>query len=64
MKRIKYYSPSDLSIGFHFERFRELIKKYKNLDYSNIISIVEIYNALKFIEMKIFVNEISIEEMK
>lgn len=64
MKRIKYYSPSDLSIGFHFERFRELIKEYKNLDYSNIISIVEIYNALKFIEMKIFVNEISIEEMK
>lgn len=64
MKRIKYYSPSDLSIGFHFERFRELIKKYKNLDYSNIIRIVEIYNALKFIEMKIFVNEISIEEMK
>lgn len=64
MKRIKYYSPSDLSIGFHFERFRELIKEYKNLDYSNIISIVEIYNALKFIKMKIFVNEISIEEMK
>lgn len=54
MERVKFYSSSDMSIGYHFDRLKELIESCEKLELNNFLDILESYNVLKFISNKIY----------
>lgn len=53
--RIKYYSKSDLSIGWNLQKIEEIIKEYdeKRKDYK-INDIIEFYNITKFLDNELY----------
>lgn len=53
--RVKYYSKSDLSIGWNLQKIEEVIKEYdeKREDYE-INDIIEFYNITKFLDNKLY----------
>ena len=55
--RVKYYSKSDLSIGWNLQKIEEVIKEYdeKREDYE-INDIIEFYNITKFLDNKLYLN--------
>lgn len=66
--RIKYYSKSDLSVGWNLQKIEEVIKEYdeKREDYE-INDIIEFYNITKFLDNKLYLknwDEIYIEKLK
>lgn len=67
MGRIKFYSSSDLSIGYHLDRLKKLIESIEKLELNNILDTLEAYNILKFINNKsypIYLSEKQIKEAK
>ncbi|MBC1734796.1 hypothetical protein IA623_04395 [Listeria seeligeri] len=59
MERVKFYSPSDMSIGYHFDRLKELIKSSETMELNNLIDALEVYNILKFISEDIYPDDLS-----
>lgn len=53
--RIKYYSKSDLSVGWNLQKIEEVIKKYdeKREDYI-INDIIEFYNITKYLDNELY----------
>ncbi|HBC8019525.1 TPA: hypothetical protein KE303_000875 [Enterococcus faecalis] len=64
MKRVKFYSSSDMSIGYHFDRLKELIESCGKLELNNFLDILEAYNVLKFISNKIYPIDLSDKHIK
>ncbi|MFB8537862.1 hypothetical protein [Enterococcus thailandicus] len=64
MERVKFYSSSDLSIGYHFDRLRELIESIGELELNNLLDALEAYNVLKFIRNGIYPIDISNNQVK
>ena len=64
MERVKFYSSSDLSIGYHFDRLRELIESIEELELNNLLDALEAYNILKFISNKLYPIDISDKQVK
>ncbi|WP_228464352.1 hypothetical protein [Listeria seeligeri] len=59
MERVKFYSPSDMSIGYQFDRLKELIKSSETMELNNLIDALEVYNILKFISEDIYPDDLS-----
>lgn len=55
MDRVKFYSASDYSSGFHLMGIKEMIDQFDNdkVDY-DINEIIEFYNIIKFIDIKAY----------
>ena len=64
MNRIKYYSPSDLSINFYYDRLKEIIETCDDIEIRNILDILEEYNILKFIYNGIYPTALSNDQIK
>ena len=68
MNRIKFYSPSDMSVGHNLERAFEIIKSFDfNRDDYGINEIIEFYNISCYIDNNLFLTSWSksdLEEIK
>jgi hypothetical protein len=64
MERVKFYSSSDLSIGYHFDRLKKLIESIEKLELNNLLDVLEAYNILKFISNKIYPIDLSDKQIK
>lgn len=64
MNRIKYYSPSDLSINFYYDRLKKIIETCDDIEIRNILDILEEYNILKFIYNGIYPTALSNDQIK
>ncbi|WP_339099677.1 hypothetical protein [Candidatus Enterococcus lemimoniae] len=64
MERVKFYSSSDMSIGYHFDRLKELIESCEKLELNNFLDILEAYNVLKFISNNIYPIDLSDKQIK
>ena len=63
--RVKFYSTSDYSSGFHLRRVKEIVDQFNSnkVDY-DVNEIIEFYNIIKFIDIKAYLmtwNEQDIE---
>lgn len=48
---VKFYSDNDMSIGMNFEKAKTLVDEYtENAEYTDINSIIELYNVCRIIE--------------
>lgn len=64
MRRVKYYSLSDMSIGYHFDRLKNLIEACDEIELDNLLDILEAYNVLKFVKNSIYPTDLSDEQIK
>lgn len=53
-RRVKYYSSSDMSIGFYMDRLKDVVSSDPPTSDSNINTILELVNIIKFIEDGIY----------
>lgn len=53
--RVKFYSTSDYSSGFHLRRVKEIVDQFNSnkVDY-DVNEIIEFYNIIKFIDIKAY----------
>ena len=56
MKRVKFYSESDLGCSYNLEKLYEIVNKYdeNKLDY-NINDILEFYNIILYIDNQCYI---------
>lgn len=64
MERVKFYSSSDMSISYHFDRLKELIEHIEELELNNILDVLEAFNILKFLTNRVYPIELSDEQVK
>lgn len=64
MKRIKFYSSSDMSIGYHFDRLTDLIESSGELELNDLLDVLETYNVLKFISNEMYPIALSDKQIK
>ena len=54
LRRVKFYSKRDLSVGYYLNDVTELILDFKGEQLDDINKILELYNCTKYIENKLF----------
>ena len=64
MKRIKFYSSSNLSTGYHFDRLKEIIETVKKIELNSLLDILEAHNILKFINDNVYPADLSNQQIK
>lgn len=56
MRRVKYYSKYDLSVGHYLNSVADLILGFKGTEFNNINDVLELYNCTKYIDNKLFLD--------
>ncbi|HHQ0756917.1 TPA: hypothetical protein ACSKM6_000654, partial [Listeria innocua] len=64
MERIKFYSSSDISSGYHFKRLKELIESSEDIETNNLLDMLEVYNILKFMSKETYPVNLSDKQIK
>lgn len=62
--RIKFYSSSDLSTGYHFDRLKEIIETIKKIELNSLLDILEAHNILKFLNANVYPAHLSSQQIK
>jgi hypothetical protein len=64
MQRIKFYSTNDITLGYNLKNIKELLEKFRNRrEDLNINDILELYNAKKYFNKKIYLKKWSAEDI-
>lgn len=64
MERVKFYGLSDLSTSSHFERIKNIIETFGEVEVNNLLDVLEIYNVLKFLKHKVYPSSLTEEDVK
>lgn len=54
MRRVKFYSKGDLSVGGYLNNVTQLISGFKKEQLDDINKVLELYNCTKFIDNKLY----------
>ncbi len=63
MDRVKFYSPTDLSIGQYLDRIEKIITTIEKIRFDELIDVLEAFNVLKFLHYKIYPVNLSDEHI-
>lgn len=64
MQRVKFYSSTDMSIGFYMSRMKEIIESIQLCEKYGLLDVLEFFNILKYLNHSIYPIEISDTQVK
>lgn len=64
LDRVKFYSKEDMSGGYHLSKAEPILKGDKQLDYSDINDILEIYNIKKYFDTELYLTKWTQENVR